>query len=224
MARESSSPPSMDETTNPGGEAGAGRVTGSPPDDLAFIRRMMEESRQVAYSGRDHGILWSVLITAALVVDWANLTYGFGIDQAGWIWIVAVGLGWILSTWIGIREDRRSPVRTPTGRILAGIWIGCGAACTLIGFAGSMSGTLTSSGAILGPMCCVIGMAYLASSTIYGGTALWRALAAGWYLGAVALFLWPGSEALLIMAGLVIVLNLIPMLRLPKVTPGTVSP
>lgn len=179
----------------------------SPAEDLAMIRRLMEKSRRAVAGGTRHYIVWGVLITAALLVTYWKATRGLGVGYL-WIWLVPVAAGWILSAFIARREAGRSPVRSPAGRMVGGVWWGSGIAMTLIGFLGGAGGTLEGPG-ILGAIACVMGVAQFATSYVVGSR--WpRYIAFGWWAGGASIFLWPGASSLLVMAGLMAALHLAP--------------
>lgn len=176
-------------------------------EDLAMIRRMMQQSRGMIQDAAAHYLLWGGLVTAGLLLTWASAkgTIGLGL---WWIWPVAIGAGWVGSMWIGYRQDRAARVSTPAGRVMAGIWLGAGIAMTLIGFVGMGIGALASS-AMMAALATIMGAAYFASGALHERQ--WpRFVAAGWWAGAVALFLWPGVHALLVMAGLMSAFHLVP--------------
>lgn len=180
-------------------------------EDLAMIRGLMERSRKEVTGGTRHYVVWGVLITAALVLTYWKSTQGLGVAYL-WIWLVPVALGWGLSLLIARSEEGRAPVRSPAGRMVAGIWWGAGVAMTLIGFLGGAGGALTGPG-ILGAVACVLGVAQFATSYLVGSR--WpRYIALAWWAGGAAIFVWPGESSLLVMAGLMVVLHLVPGLYL----------
>lgn len=180
----------------------------SASEDLAMIRRLMEQSRGTMDAGAPHFMVWGVLITAALVGSYANAVGAIAVDEL-WLWVGAVGAGWLSSLVIGARSSRRRAVRGPGGRIMASIWIGAGIALTVLGFVAAPVQAFTEAGALLGAMATVLGAACFASGALQG-TSGFRLLAAGWWVGAVAMFVWSGLVSLLVMAGLMVGLHLVP--------------
>lgn len=180
----------------------------SAREDLATIRRLMEQSRGTVEAAGPHFVTWGVLITAALLISYANAIGSVAIDEL-WLWIGVVGLGWLLSIVIGARSSRDRTVRGPGGRIMASIWIGAGIALTLIGFVAAPTQAYTEAGALLGTVAAVLGAACFASGAVQDSRGF-RLLASGWWVGAVAMFVWPGLGALLVMAVLMLALQLVP--------------
>lgn len=91
-----------------------------PAEDLAMIRRLMEQSQGVIRGGAGHYLLWGVLITVGLLATWADVRGLVAVDSA-WIWPVTIGAGWLGSIWIGYRQDRAARVTTTAGRVMSGI-------------------------------------------------------------------------------------------------------
>lgn len=179
----------------------------TPAEDLAMIRRLMVQSQGVIHGGAGHYLLWGVLITSGLLATWASVRGLVGIG-VGWIWPVTIGAGWLASIALGYRQDRAAPVTTVAGRVMSGIWIGAGVTMTLLGFVGMASGAFEPSG-MMAALSAVMGTAYFATGALHESR--WpRLVAAGWWAGAVALFLWPGVHALLVMAGLMVAFHLVP--------------
>lgn len=183
----------------------------TPAEDLALIRRLMDESGKAVDAGGPFLVLWGVLVAAALLATWAYTRGALALSPT-WIWGVAVAIGWIASLWLGRRRERRAPVRTTGGRVMAGIWVGGGVTMTLFGFVGIGSGALTPTGH-MAATAGVLGACSFASSFVVRSTA-YRWLAVGWWLGAIAIFLWPGPHALLVMTGLIVALLVAPGLWL----------
>lgn len=189
----------------------------SPAEDLAMIRQLMEQSQRIVQGAAGHYIAWGLLVTVGLLV-----TYGYVVGALSlspmWIWGGTVAAGWAFSFWYGKRSDARRPVGSPAGRIMAGLWIGCGVAMTILGFVGPVTGALDPS-AMLAALACVMGTGYFASGALQERS--WpRAVAAGWWAGAIALFVWPGVHALLVMAGLMVAFHLVPGLVIYRAGQG----
>ncbi|MFB6240974.1 MAG: hypothetical protein ABEJ46_05380 [Gemmatimonadota bacterium] len=125
------------------------------------------------------------------------------------IWIGAIGLGWVGSFWIGRQQRQRAPVETLGGRVMMGIWVGGGVTGTLLGFAVPAAGLVSTSGEILGPIAMIMGTCHFASSYVTRSAAM-RWMAGGWWAGGTAMLWWNGIESLLIMGVLVLALQLLP--------------
>lgn len=174
--------------------------------DLATIRRLMEDSQQGVPETGKHFIIWGVVIALAAVLTYASLR-GAAVPIAV-VWAASLVVGWVLSLWAGWREEASAPVQTLLGRVVAGIWIGCGVSATLVAVLGYYAGALPPA-ALSGTIGLVIAAGCFASSFAYR-SAWMRVLAAGWWLGAAGMLLWPGPTSLLVMAGLLVLLQIVP--------------
>lgn len=183
-----------------------------PEEDLAMIRRLMSESRETAGAGGPFWVLWGAVVLAGLVLTYLTARTGLSIPPL-FIWIGAIGLGWVGSFWIGRRQRERAPVETLGGRVMMGIWVGGGVTATLLGFAVPAAGLVSTSGEILGPIAMIMGTCHFASSYVTRSAAM-RWMAVGWWVGGTAMLWWNGLESLLIMGALVLVLQLLPGVRI----------
>ncbi len=174
---------------------------------LDEIRQLMEESQGLVQDRGTHFILWGLVVTAALLANHAFSVGAIGLHPA-LIWAFALTLGWIGSIVLGMRETRAAYVRSVATRFLTAVWVGCGVTLTILGLVGSTTGALDSN-AINAAVASVLGLCYFATSGVYKSQ--WtRRLAYGWWAGAAALFLLPALPTNLVMAGLIVVLQLVP--------------
>lgn len=184
----------------------------TPEEDLAMIRRLMTESREVADAGGPFYLLWGVAVLLGLVGTYLDVRAGLG-PHPGLLWIGVVGAGWAGSVWLGWRRSDRMPVETTGGRVMMGIWVGGGVTMTLLGFAVPAAGLVSTVGEILGPIAMVLGTCSFASSFVVRSAAL-RWAAVGWWAGGVAMLWWSGPSALLVMSAQVVALMILPGLLL----------
>ncbi len=176
-------------------------------EDLAMVRRLMEETRELVCEHGKHFIVWGLLMVVALLATYARL-----IDLAavpvGWIWAAAMGVGWLFSFWAGRRDAGQARVRTTAGRLLGGIWIGFGITATIIGVLGLYTAAIEPE-LLGGLMAALLGFGFFASSFV--GRQRWlRWLALGWWAGSLAMLLWPGEHTLPLMAALIVALQVVP--------------
>lgn len=179
----------------------------NPAEDLAVVRRLMEEARDLAWQHGKHFVVWGIIGTAALLLTYAHLTGGAQLP-VGAVWSAALIIGWAFSAWVGWRDRRRARLRTIAGRMLGGIWLGFGVTASLIAVLALYTSAL--AGELLGGlMAALLGFGFFASSFV-GRQGWLRGLALGWWGGAVALFLWPGPHTLPLLAGLLLVFQVAP--------------
>lgn len=174
-------------------------------EDLAIIRRMMEDGQRVVNSAGPHFVAWGLLTSAALAATWLLAERG-DTRLITWTWAVAVGLGWVASLALTMAHGRR--VRTATGRILGGTWTGVGVTMMLLGFAAPAGGGLATV-AITGVLAAVMGGGFFATGLLVGSRWM-QAAALGWWAGALFMLLLPGRSGLLVTAALVLLLQTLP--------------
>jgi hypothetical protein len=121
---------------------------------------------------------------------------------------VSLATGWGLALWVGRRDEVRAPVQTLLARVVAGIWVGCGVSATLVAVLGYYARALPER-TLPGVSALVVAAGFFATSFAYRSS--WMRLSAvGWWLGAIGMLLWPGPRTLLVMAGLLMVLQVLP--------------
>jgi hypothetical protein len=174
-------------------------------EDLAFVRAVVEDSRRAVQVDAWPLLAWGLLTVAGviLVYLWPSL-------DSVWLWLVVIGLAWVLT---GVRvagSGSEKPARLAT-RALSSLWFGLLTAMTLIGFVGSFSGALPTA-TITPIVAAIFGAGYLASSALLDWRAL-SVLAAVWWAGAVVLLLIADPYRLALFGGLVLVLLVLPVSR-----------
>ncbi len=64
--------------------------------ELAFIKKVMEDSRRIiAYDGKDF-TFWGILVTVGMVLMYVNIVFQFHISSMV-LWGSFIGTGWIFS-------------------------------------------------------------------------------------------------------------------------------
>ena len=115
---------------------------------------------------------------------------------------------------VELKAKKKRATSTFAARILGSVWISCGVAMTILGFAGSL--TNAYNGVFISPIISVVlGIGYLITGVIHGKK--WVSLLSiGWWLGALLMFYLQNLETLLIMTGMMIFLQTIPGILLYK--------
>lgn len=181
--------------------------TSRAAEDLALIRRLMEDTQGVMRESGGHFMVWGALMTTALLTTWADVQGVVSIELT-WIWLVAVGLGWIYSFGRGWRSHRSRRVTTLGGRVIMGIWVGHGIALTLLAFLGIGSGAIDP--VVVNPVFgAVFGAACFATSFVTRQG--WLRWSAGlWWAASGVMLLWSGPYTYLLTAGLLLGLVVLP--------------
>jgi len=157
--------------------------------DIAFIRRAVEEGGAYATAYGTDMIVWGVAVALGYLA-----TYGF---VRGWspiapngIWAVCLGFGWLYSLRPLLRRivvgRQEFPTRGPMARALAMLWLGCGTFMTILAIA-----VLTSGDRSLGwcdaVIAGVLGIGFFGSASLTNLPWL-RWVAVAWWIGEIAIF------------------------------------
>jgi len=181
--------------------------------ELAFIKKVMEDSRRIICDDGKSFIFWGILISFGMLITYLKVAGDWGINL-GWFWPVLIALGWIGTMAVELKAKKKRATSTFAARILGSVWISCGVAMTILGFAGSL--TNAYNGVFISPIISVVlGIGYLITGVIHGKK--WVSLLSiGWWLGALLMFYLQNFETLLIMTGMMIFLQTIPGILLYK--------
>lgn len=179
----------------------------SAREDLAVIRRIMEETRRDVVDRGKHFLIWGGITTIGLVLTHLAIVGGLA-WKPGWVWVGLVGAGWVASMVVGWRDGRDTRVRTLGRRLLSGIWVATGITLTVIGMAGIFAEPVPVR-ILPGTLAVVIAPAVLVTGQLTGDR-WWSAIAAGWWLGGIVMLLLPGPYTLLVMAGMALALMVVP--------------
>lgn len=174
-------------------------------DDLAFVRDVVLGSRRALHVDVMPLFWWGVLSLVGVV-----LAYTWPRMDSVWLWVVLVGLAWLLTGARVLAVRRAGNAALFAQRALATLWFSLLTAMTVIGFAGAFSGALPTN-AITPVMAGVFGAGYLASSALLAARGL-MLLALAWWLGALVLFLMPAPGRLAVFGLLLLFLLLLPVL------------
>lgn len=176
-------------------------------EDIALVRRMMEESRTVVVDRGKHFMIWGLVPTAGLLFTYARLTGSPGPDPR-WIWIGLLIIGWAASLTVGLIDGRRARVGTLPRRLLSVTWIATGISMTMIGLAG-LFGPLVGGEAISGLLAAILGAPVFVTAVLTGERWL-RWVAIGWWAGGTVMLFSTGPYALLLMAAMMFLLLAVP--------------
>ncbi len=190
----------------------------APEAELAAIRSLMDETRHAVHENGKHFIVWGILTSMALLATYvlvSRAAYG----AVAVVWPVVIAVGWIFSLRAGHVDYVRAPVRTLGDRVLGAIWVGFGITASLVGLLGPLVGTVPPE-ALSGLMAVLIGGAFFTSGFLQGLHWL-RLVALAWWMGGAAMLWWPGLHTLLVLAGMVVLLQVLPGLALRARAPRT---
>ncbi|MGH8129032.1 MAG: hypothetical protein ACRETC_11850 [Gammaproteobacteria bacterium] len=180
----------------------------SATEDLAYIRRIMEQTRRAVALRGDGFIVWGIVVLLGLLGNYIFIR----IVPPGWawgaLWGVLIVVGWAITLFRVHRRIRSERVSTPAGRMLGAVWLACTIALVVICFVGIPLGVINTT-AIGGTTAAVVGVGVFLSGILMG-TRWVRNLAFGWWAGAVAEFIWHGEVQLLIAALVIVLFYIVP--------------
>jgi len=177
-------------------------------EDIAFIRRTIEDGRAYATTRSADMVVWGVAVaigylgTYAFVRRWSPLS-------PDWLWLACILLPWAYSLRrLAFRRQVAVAVR-PMARAMQMLWLGCGITLTTLGIATAFAGDLPH-GWFSAVSAGVLGIGFFASAWLCN-LAWFRWVALGWWLGELALFGLRGQiELLPVGAALTLVLLMLP--------------
>lgn len=175
-------------------------------EELQFIRKVIDETRQsVVYNGKDY-IFWGVLVIIGMMS-----TYILAVNEIYfkyfYIWLVLISIGWTFSIYNGRKQKGKHP-STFAGKLIGMVWGVSGIAMTIIGFIGPVSGMVNPMA--ISPIACIImGGAYFLTGKLC--EAKWMSsLSYGWWIGGIVLLFVKTVESFLIMSLLMLFFQTIP--------------
>ncbi|MGA7721985.1 MAG: hypothetical protein WCA84_12525 [Ignavibacteriaceae bacterium] len=174
-------------------------------EEIALIKKVIEESREFTFNIGKNIILWGVLMSAAIFASYETIVAGYN-GMVLWIWVAAIGTGWIISLFWGL--GRKPSAENLGVKIISNVWTSCGIAMTILGFAGITSGAI-QEWALAPVLSALIGTCFAGTAfaiklrwVIYVGVA--------WWLGALLMFFVKSYEALPLFGIMMILFMVVP--------------
>jgi hypothetical protein len=177
--------------------------------ELSFIKKVMEDSKQVTVDNGKYYILWGVLVSVTLFVNYGLICiedikgYYYGI-----LWMIMMAGGAVASSVMKSRDLKKARVYTFAGKVLSSIWIAAGIAMFIVAFVGPAFKVYDYT-YISSIISIILGVAYFVSGEIQQIKWL-KLLSIGWWGGGIALFAVPGIHSYLIFGFMIIFLQTLP--------------
>jgi hypothetical protein len=181
--------------------------------ELTFIKKVMEDSQRTILDNGKQYILWSVLVLAGIAVKYMLHALGSELNPA-WIWVALITAGWLTSFLLKRRAYSEIRVKTLAQRTLEAVWTGWVIAIPILTLIGYFSGAI-ESWAISPVVATLFGSACFTTGRITGNAWL-RNTGLLWWAGGVVMFLVPSARSLAILAGMFVLLQMIPGVVLYK--------
>jgi len=162
----------------------------SAHDELAFIKKVIQDSRRVAVDNGIDYIVWGVLVSLGMLATIAMETLQVKGLAYLFLWIGVMGGGWIFSLVRHLRERSTVHVRTLSGSILNALWLACGVVIMILIFVGGPLLRQSPSPAIAA----VLGIGFLVSGVLLDFV-YFKLAAVFWWAGSVAMFYLDGPWA-----------------------------
>lgn len=100
-------------------------------EDLAYVRAIAEEGRNVPLVGGPMFVVWGGVIgTAALLCFLDDIGLTLPVGQL-WLWSGALGLGWLIGAIVNRRVRSTPGASTKGNQVAAAAWMSCGVFLTV---------------------------------------------------------------------------------------------
>lgn len=151
--------------------------------ELAFIRKVIQDSRRAAVDNGIDYIVWGVLVALGMFATTTlELLRVKGIVYL-WLWVVVMGGGWVYSLTRHLRERSTERIRTMASSILNSLWLSCGIVITIFIFIGGPMQRGSPNPAIAA----VLGVGFLVSGVLLD-FAYFKVSAVCWWLGSAVMY------------------------------------
>src|SRR5947199_9925537 len=110
-------------------------------EDIAFIRRAIEEGGTYATARSPDMLVWGVLVAIGYLGTYGFIR-GWSAVEPNWLWAACLGLPWLYSLRSLTRRvaGGQPPVRRPMAQAVAMLWLGIGIFLTTLGVAAMWTG------------------------------------------------------------------------------------
>jgi hypothetical protein len=158
-------------------------------EDIAFIRRAVEEGGAYATAYGPSLLVWGVLVALGYLATYAFVR-GWSPIAPHLIWAGCFGLGWFYSLRPLFRRivvgGKSFRTRGPMAQALAMLWLGCGTFLTILAIAAMTTGDIRE-GWFDAVAAGVLGIAFFVSAWLSNLPWL-RWIAVAWWIGEIAIF------------------------------------
>jgi hypothetical protein len=182
-------------------------------EELAFIRKVMEDSRTSLADNGKPKLVWGAIVALGMLYTYAQALADSDL-YVGWVWLAISAVGWGYIFWEDKQRDKTFRVRTLTGKIIGAIWGACGFSIALViiitfGTRYFNIDMVVHPIAVCPITAIIVGIAYFLDGTLRSVSWV-RNLSYVWWASAVLMFFWPTVHVLLIYAIMIIAFQFIP--------------
>ena len=182
--------------------------------DLAYIKRILEDSEKVFVENGVENILWGTMvavgqmITYFLVRQEKSCVIGNSMPIVIALWAITLVVLWALIVLLYRRHFRKNRVKTFAERMFVSIWTGTGIAIAISIFVILSSQVIDPY--LIDPIVALfLGVAYYCNSMILSGKWM-KIFAVGWWAGSIPMFLYPSDKCFIIFSAMIFALAIIP--------------
>jgi hypothetical protein len=164
---------------------------GSEPtieDDIAFIRRTVEEGRSYARGRSPDLMVWGLFMTVGYLGTYAYVLRRSPLTPE-WLWPVCVVLPWIYSLrHIFLRRfaGTSARARAPMAQALSMLWLGCGISIAVLAVTANWT-IPTHAPWFDSAVAAILAIAFFAGATLCN-LGWMRAVAVGWWIAVPVMF------------------------------------
>jgi len=195
-------------------------------EDIAFIRRAIEQGRGYAAGRSLDMLVWGIAVAIGYLATYATVA-GWWRVHPNWVWTLCIVLPWLYSlrrvlATLLLRSPPR-PIRPPLVQAMRMLWFGCGIFLSTFAVAVIMTREMRQ-GWFNAVSAGILGIGFFASS--YLCNLVWmRGVAVGWWVAALLLYaLRQRTEVLPLSAALMLLLLALPGLLLWRGRPTSAAP
>jgi hypothetical protein len=176
-------------------------------EEIAYIKKIIEDSRKsIIYSGKEF-IFWGILASIGMIgTEILEILHLY--LNILWFWVIIIGIGWLFAIYNYFKEQKSRRIYSFAEKIVKVVWVGCGISMALIGFLGPYTRGLHYN-YINSALAAILGSAYFITGFIIDSKLL-RLLSFLWWLGSILMFLFFSAYNLWIMAGMMILFQVVP--------------
>ena len=184
----------------------------TPEQELAYIRSIIEDSRQAMAENGLPYIIWGTAVAVGMMTAYLQALLNIDL-YAGYVWIAVMVIAAVGTSWSVRQERKETKQQTFSSKLQGSIWSACGSAMAILlllvlirfeGHNGDISQLYVCSFVSL-----IVGIAYLMSGILLQLTWL-RNIAFAWWIGAIVMYYMDNIHVLAVYAGMLIVFEVVP--------------
>jgi hypothetical protein len=198
----------------------------NPEQELAYIRKIINDSRTSAAEDGIPYIVWGVIVALGMLANYFEVQYQVDL-KAGYIWIALILAGWGSTFWY-VRRNKRDPrPKSFADKLQGAIWGACGSTIGMIVLVFAVHITALPGSGINPMYTCsiasfILGIAYYLSG--YALEILWlRYIGYAWWLGAIVQYYFVGIHIFLMYAAMLLLFQVIPGIILNRTYRRTID-